>query len=259
MEWILHQSAARNLLLSVVGLGGFPLFAVTAPAYATTLQIFPKNSPETIVIVGDYHGGVIPASIDGSPNLNPVFCIDFPNGLRRTEVYQISVHPLTNIVGTYFDTVTDWRYSDNATYSATQRYMMAAWLFTQFDFLPSDPVGGSDKNKGVQSAIWKFLNPTTYPVAPTLEPYTSQFISAAERQITLPGFSSPNDGFYSNFQILVPSPTVLTPSPQILMTTTPESSSVMSIIALGTLGAASTIKRQLKSSKSTEKETRKVS
>ncbi|MFN7217327.1 PEP-CTERM sorting domain-containing protein [Microcystis sp.] len=39
----------------------------------------------------------------------------------------------------------------------------------------------------------------------------------------------------------------------------PEPSSILSILALGTLGAASTLKRQLKSSKSSEKETAKVS
>jgi hypothetical protein len=39
----------------------------------------------------------------------------------------------------------------------------------------------------------------------------------------------------------------------------PEPSSILSLLALGTLGAASTLKRQLKSSKSSEKETTKVS
>jgi len=39
----------------------------------------------------------------------------------------------------------------------------------------------------------------------------------------------------------------------------PEPSSILSILALGTLGAASTLKRKLKSSKSSEKETTKVS
>ncbi|MFM7909783.1 MAG: PEP-CTERM sorting domain-containing protein, partial [Microcystis sp.] len=37
----------------------------------------------------------------------------------------------------------------------------------------------------------------------------------------------------------------------------PEPSTVLSLLALGTLGAASTLKRQLKPSKSTEKETTK--
>ncbi len=41
--------------------------------------------------------------------------------------------------------------------------------------------------------------------------------------------------------------------------TVPEPSSILSLLALGTLGAASTLKRQLKSSKSSEKETTKVS
>jgi hypothetical protein len=40
---------------------------------------------------------------------------------------------------------------------------------------------------------------------------------------------------------------------------TPEPTSILSLLALGTLGAASTLKRKLKPSKSTEKETTKVS
>ncbi|NCQ94609.1 MAG: PEP-CTERM sorting domain-containing protein [Microcystis aeruginosa W11-06] len=39
----------------------------------------------------------------------------------------------------------------------------------------------------------------------------------------------------------------------------PEPSSILGILAIGTLGAASTLKRKLKSSKLTEKETTKVS
>jgi hypothetical protein len=42
-------------------------------------------------------------------------------------------------------------------------------------------------------------------------------------------------------------------------TSVPEPTSTLSLLALGTLGAASTLKRKLKSSKSTEKETTKVS
>ncbi|MBD2623839.1 PEP-CTERM sorting domain-containing protein [Microcystis flos-aquae FACHB-1344] len=42
-------------------------------------------------------------------------------------------------------------------------------------------------------------------------------------------------------------------------TLVPEPTSTLSLLALGTLGAASTLKRQLKSSKSSEKETTKVS
>ncbi|MFN7908437.1 MAG: PEP-CTERM sorting domain-containing protein, partial [Microcystis sp.] len=38
----------------------------------------------------------------------------------------------------------------------------------------------------------------------------------------------------------------------------PEPTSTLSLLALGTLGAASTLKRKLKPSKSTEKETTKV-
>jgi hypothetical protein len=43
-----------------------------------------------------------------------------------------------------------------------------------------------------------------------------------------------------------------------VVVSTPETSSVTGLLALGTLGAASTLKRKLKSSKSTEKETTKI-
>ncbi|MFM6788793.1 MAG: PEP-CTERM sorting domain-containing protein, partial [Microcystis panniformis] len=47
--------------------------------------------------------------------------------------------------------------------------------------------------------------------------------------------------------------------PPFASTSTPEPTSTIGLLALGTLGAASTLKRQLKSSKSSEKETTKVS
>ncbi|WP_260442012.1 hypothetical protein [Microcystis aeruginosa] len=46
--------------------------------------------------------------------------------------------------------------------------------------------------------------------------------------------------------------------PPFVATATPEPTATVSLLALGTLGAASTLKRQVKSSKSTEKETTKV-
>jgi hypothetical protein len=44
-----------------------------------------------------------------------------------------------------------------------------------------------------------------------------------------------------------------------VIATVPETSTVLSLLTLGTLGAASTLKRKLKPSQSTEKETTKVS
>ncbi|MFN7909782.1 MAG: PEP-CTERM sorting domain-containing protein, partial [Microcystis sp.] len=46
---------------------------------------------------------------------------------------------------------------------------------------------------------------------------------------------------------------------QVVEVQTPEPSTILSLLALGTLGAASTLKRKLKPSQSTEKETTKVS
>jgi hypothetical protein len=60
-----------------------------------------------------------------------------------------------------------------------------------------------------------------------------------------------------NFQTLVPGVTGAIENDKITVSV-PEPTSTLSLLALGTLGAASTLKRQLKPSKSTEKETTKV-
>jgi hypothetical protein len=64
----------------------------------------------------------------------------------------------------------------------------------------------------------------------------------------------------------MPYPRPVRPDPAPILTVTdfratlvPEPTSTLSLLALGTLGAASTLKRKLKSSKSSEKETTKVS
>ncbi|MFN5970186.1 MAG: DUF4082 domain-containing protein [Microcystis sp.] len=97
-------------------------------------------------------------------------------------------------------------------------------------------------------------------------PFSDQYTTFASSIVTAPeitflgtarndsggGFSFPsitasdNGRFGPNFQF------------QVISTSVPEPTSTLSLLALGTLGAASTLKRQLKPSKSTEKETTKV-
>ena len=104
----------------------------------------------------------------------------------------------------------------------------------------------------------------TVPV--THDPFSDRYTSSASSIITAPeitflgtarndsagGFSFPsltgsNKGrFGPNFQF------------QVISTSVPEPSSSLGLLALGTLGAASTLKRKLKPSKSAEKETTKV-
>ena len=97
-------------------------------------------------------------------------------------------------------------------------------------------------------------------------PFSDRYTSSASSIVTAPeitflgtarnnsagGFSFPsitgsaNGRFGPNFQF------------QVVPTSVPEPSSIIGLAALGTLGAASTLKRQLKPPKSTEKETTKV-
>ena len=97
-------------------------------------------------------------------------------------------------------------------------------------------------------------------------PFSYLYTSSASSIVTAPeitflgtavnnsagGFSFPsitesdNGRFGPNFQF------------QVISTSVPEPTSTLGFLALGTLGAASTLKRKLKPSKSAEKETTKV-
>ena len=74
-------------------------------------------------------------------------------------------------------------------------------------------------------------------------------------------FSSTPIGFDPSVGFITDSPIngdVSVVASQLITAATPEPTSTLSLLALGTLGAASTIKRKLKKSKSTEKDTTKV-
>ncbi|NCQ84540.1 MAG: PEP-CTERM sorting domain-containing protein [Microcystis aeruginosa W13-18] len=68
------------------------------------------------------------------------------------------------------------------------------------------------------------------------------------------GFNDGGGGFFDNGGGITVSVTEIAATPVSI----PEPTSTLGFLALGTLGAASTLKRQIKSSKSTEKETTKV-
>jgi hypothetical protein len=110
------------------------------------------------------------------------------------------------------------------------------------------------------SGLTYFLGSEVY------DPFSDRYTSSASSIVTAPeitflgtarndsagGFSFPsitgssNGRFGPNFQF------------QVISTSVPEPTSTLGFLALGTLGAASTLKRQLKPSKSAEKETTKV-
>ena len=84
-----------------------------------------------------------------------VFCIDFNNYVNVPDHYQVNVSDYTDIENTrYGETAIDeFQYMPNA-FSVLDRYTMAAWLTTQYNY----SAGGSNpSNVGIQTAIWQIL------------------------------------------------------------------------------------------------------
>ncbi|WP_419546902.1 PEP-CTERM sorting domain-containing protein [Microcystis sp.] len=104
------------------------------------------------------------------------------------------------------------------------------------------------------SADLSFLSPgidifyIPYEYDPTTE--TTSYWSSGKK------FNNDGTPFIGVRQVDLPSDSILVYA---RLQAVPEPSSILSLLALGTLGAASTLKRKLKPSQSTEKETTKVS
>ncbi|HLI83356.1 MAG TPA: hypothetical protein VKV17_05530 [Bryobacteraceae bacterium] len=136
-----------------------------------------------------YGGGFSAEIIGNSPSqsyLTTVFCVDFSNDVSLPSSHSVNLTPIA--AGTQFtdDTrfgaVTAWRpvedylpggltlsagvqnTIDNAT--ALERYEMAAYLVSNYTFFgqappQSDNYYGDATNRGIQSAIWAILDPTS--------------------------------------------------------------------------------------------------
>ena len=115
-------------------------------------------------------GGRAKATLDGDPIY--VYCIDFAHGFAFNTPYTVDVTPLydpnfaneTRYGNVPFD---GWQYANN-TYTALQRYMMAAWLTTQYA---------------------QFFN---------------DWLTAATTIITDPNYDDPGDPFYRYFRVISP-------------------------------------------------------
>jgi hypothetical protein len=126
--------------------------------------------------------------------------------------------------------------------------------------------GGLITVGGIGDSTANPANPFAIPssdfsVAPRLddELYTLKpFLNVGDTQIRIDSTNPSNDDniFFVGINLTAKAD-VCVDDPD-LCKTVPEPTSTLSLLALGTLGAASTIKRQLKPSKSTEKETTKV-
>jgi hypothetical protein len=129
-----------------------------------------------------YGGGEFMGSLDGAPAI-PMFCVDFNN--YAIQGAMVNIDTAANISDTRFGTTTDtttFATFSNLGITALQRYVMAAWLTTQFNI----PNGNMDPdNVGIQSAIWNLLNVTGSGVAPVVG-NESTWINNAKNWLTNP-------------------------------------------------------------------------
>jgi len=152
-------------------------------------------------------GGRAKATLDDDPIY--VYCIDFAHGFAFNTPYTVDVTPLydpnfaneTRYGNVPFD---GWQYANN-TYTALQRYMMAAWLTTQYAQFFND-WGNPESQlqaKGIQSAIWILLDPQG-PPSPATGGNFNYWLTAATTIITDPNYDDPGDPFYRYFRVISP-------------------------------------------------------
>lgn len=146
---------------------GLLWLAISGVGFATNLTINSYN------FSADNDGGGFVAYLNGNTS-DPleVFCVDYLNSVDPgpTETYPVNIDtpnlsaPDDGLGDTRYGTTTtfSWNSVSGSTISASgdefgdayDRYVMAAWLTTQYNL--SQP--NSEQNDGIQSAIWTLLD-----------------------------------------------------------------------------------------------------
>ncbi|HVO99844.1 MAG TPA: PEP-CTERM sorting domain-containing protein [Bryobacteraceae bacterium] len=138
---------------SKVVVGGLLWLAFSALAFGDTLYI----SAQTENVSG---GGQFSATLASNPAQDLlIYCVDFQNYTYFAPYpVNISTPDVTNpasVANTRYGTTpdADFTYDPNSL-PAVQRYVMAAWLVTQYDFSS----GVSNNDLEIQNSIWTLLN-----------------------------------------------------------------------------------------------------
>jgi hypothetical protein len=175
-------------------------------------------------------GGRAKATLDGDPIY--VYCIDFAHVFAFNTAYTVDVTPLydPNFANeTRYGNVplNGWEYANN-TYTALQRYMMAAWLTTQYaPYFANwgNPVS-QFQAKGIQSAIWILLDPQGDP-SPPREGNYNDWLTAATNIITQPDYDDPGDPFYRYFRVISPKEPNSDRPQEFIVVVTPEPAAIL--------------------------------
>jgi len=162
-----------------------------------------------------YVGGRFNATLDNVSVY--LFCSDFNHVFYWNRGYTVNLTPIYGDIQhrTYYGPVADndWQiYNDWPiyNYTAVQRYMMAAWLTTQY--APFFAHWEDDENKkqaaGIQTAIWWLLLPQNHDYSgwktPYVGDYTDTWLRKATDAIAQDDLNDPTDPFYRYFRIVSP-------------------------------------------------------
>lgn len=198
---------------------------------------------DPLIVVGGLGGGRFGGYLGGDPV--HVYCIDFGHYFQFGKPYLVDVTPLYGDIAseTRYGSIGlgSWNYANNQ-FTALQRYMMAAWLTTQYvPFIANWNNSNSQyQAKGIQSAIWALLDPQGVPHPPTAG-NRDHWLQAAISIIGLPDYDDPTDPFYRYFRVVSPQyPTANTPQ-EFLIVVTPEPGSLW--LLAGALACAAGARR----------------
>ncbi len=163
-------------------------------------------------------GGGSAATLDKTLNIE-IFCVDFANEIIVPKAnYSANLTSITsggfNAATTRFGSNTNWRTvtiaddaidggSDDVADSgfinaatALGRYQMAAYLVSQYN----RPAGNNTANNGIQTAIWKILNPSNCSAAPVSADASAALEQAAVWYNTT--ISADRDSYLANYRIV---------------------------------------------------------
>ena len=160
-----------------------------------------------------YAGGRFNAKLDEVSVY--LFCSDLNHVFYWNIGYTVNLTPIYGDIQhrTYYGPVAgdDWEiYNDQ--YTAVQRYMMAAWLTTQYaPFFANWENENKKQAAGIQSAIWWLLLPKNHGYPDWKTPYwgrdnsyTDIWLSKATDAIKQPDYDEASDPFYRYFRIVSP-------------------------------------------------------
>lgn len=143
--------------LHKAALSGLLWLAFSAIASATSITVAEQN----FNVNG---GGAFSAYLNGNSGQTfEVYCVDYRNTISPPDTFDVNIDRLSTGIGdTRYGTTPESGFSFQIapvgmTYGdAVNRYLLAAWLTTQYDMNAGANTG--DRDLGIQSAIWNILD-----------------------------------------------------------------------------------------------------